>query len=84
MKDKEARKDTRDLYKMVYGFLRKIDEIPKLEGISIKDCPKCKHEVMAKTYYIAPTRFPGAFICLSCGTKFTCSKVCKIVETDEK
>ena len=43
--------------------------------ISIRDCPKCEHPVLAKKIWSIIHQ------CLTCGTKFTCSNecVCRVV-----
>lgn len=61
----------------------------KLDDIFIKDCPKCKHPVLA---VVTPQRInevtpqdvldgirgwtPAHHQCLTCGSKFTCSEKC--------
>ena len=58
-------------------------ETGELSNVSIKDCPKCKHLVMARFYYVMPKLEIGErFQCLSCGSKFFCTTecVCKVLE----
>ena len=90
MKDTKARElivimdnELTELYKELH---RGTD---RFENISIKDCPKCKHEVLAKGI---PPLFDGGLIpamlttscfkCLTCGSKFICSEkqVCELLD----
>ncbi len=48
MKDKEAREYIRDLDSDVKMLSRTINELNLLSGLSVKDCPKCKHPVLAQ------------------------------------
>ena len=95
MKDKEGR----ERVERILRTLEKVDgeqqaEIINLQrsimdGVSVKDCPKCKHPVMAieSTYpehteynssglpsVFTATAMYSCFQCLTCGIKFTCSR----------
>jgi len=51
MKDKEARKQLNDLSETIHGSFKNegmITYTQALRGVSIKDCPKCNHPVMAQ------------------------------------
>lgn len=63
--------------------------IKELRGITIKDCPKCKHRVLALnldevysnntcvlSFNIGSGDTRRIFQCLTCGSKFTCSNEC--------
>ncbi len=91
MKDKEARKDINELHLAFGYFTQRFDGHP-LKDLSIKDCPKCQHSVLAKE--IAFNHYPMGdgktlnlpiplhYQCLTCGTKFTCStkEVCEVID----
>ena len=76
MKDKEAREAIK--------FIK--DELKDIPITYIRDCPECNHPVLATRYGtlggLEMFGFDYPYQCLSCGTKFTCSKECvsKLVE----
>lgn len=87
MKDEEVR----ERISRVEGRMRRLEQIvspsfPK--DISIKECPKCKHPVLARviaSFTEEAAFYPGGkkqYQCLTCGSKFTCSEkcVCELVE----
>ena len=89
MKDKEARKDLVMLRNILVALKKRVQE-SELD-VEIKDCPKCKHPVMAqyhKLYSVVNLCHPKGyntldyFQCLTCGSKFTCSNecVCKLLD----
>ena len=92
MKDKEYILRLEQLEREVGIYATALAELSKatmgVEGVSIKDCPKCEHSVLAQAvgrYTIYSVGYPGypcLYQCLTCGSKFTCSNecVCKIVE----
>lgn len=51
----------------------------ELKSISIKECPKCGHDVWAKG---TTSHILTIYQCLTCGSKFTCSKkyVCELID----
>lgn len=58
------------------NFLHRANALlDKFECISIKDCPKCKHPVLAKGYC-------EIYQCLTCGVKFRCTEkcVCEVID----
>lgn len=56
------------------NFLHRAESLlGELRDISIKDCPVCKHPVMAK---LTEDRNVWYYRCLACGSKFTCSEKC--------
>jgi len=61
-----------------------------VSGISIKDCPRCKHPVMAKEEIYPDDDWRDKNLqswwrCLTCGCRFTCSNECVCREVrDEK
>jgi len=66
---------------------RKVANLEFPSALSVKDCPKCKHPVLAvfhpeeieTTYYAS---LSGWWRCLTCGVKFVCSnkQVCEVVK----
>ncbi len=76
----------------VLSVENELDALYELSNVSIKECPKCKHEVMAKGLVCwdeVPNTLGGVdafgkfgYKCLTCGVKFTCTKkeVCEVVE----
>lgn len=108
MKDKEARSRIDSLGAQVLGSYGQtmilggdslLNRIEKLEYISIKDCPKCKHPVLVQkqvvNHFGATTsitlsdvdtsELTKTFRCLTCGSKFTYSEkcVCRLIEEGE-
>jgi len=86
MKDKKAREEIEELLHQMECHI-KSHRRNLLLGLSIKDCPKCKHLVLAKEWVDlwsgnTAVSYPTHFQCLTCGVKFTCSNecVCKIIE----
>lgn len=81
MKDKVARRDIEEL-KLADGYLGK--RFHKLDEIDIKDCPECKHRVMALrgAHAIREGSSYWTYQCLAHGCKFTCKNefVCRVVE----
>lgn len=70
---------------------RLVNATENLANISTKDCPACKHEVLAKN--LTGSKFDNDFLraldtkiykCLTCGSKFTCSEecVCKLIKEE--
>ena len=65
--------------------------LDKLEHLSLKDCPQCKHPVLARYIDVPPylARFykirQSHFQCLTCGAKFTCTEkqVCELIKEGE-
>lgn len=105
MKDNEARKMINKLRKELYANLNAINERITIEfkglpDISIKDCPKCKHPVLAQewkpestmnlTFYCTTTSSisspPPTYQCLTCGSKFTCEDKCvyELMDADKE
>ncbi len=94
MKDKEAREQIHSLRRGIDEIVGVLNRFTNL-NISIKDCPKCKHPVLAQQladgnqylalYVIGHNNAP-TFQCLSCGSAFTCRDecVCKVIEDDRK
>ena len=88
MKDKEARIRISSLEKPCAVGRPSLKPINPLEGISIKECPKCQHDVMVKSWEehvggsIPAALFRMVFQCLTCGSKFTCStkEVCELID----
>ncbi len=87
MKDKEAQKDIKDIYTRLDSIedsVRRYSDLPNI--LSIKDCPKCKHEVLAKEH--KKVSLSGACLytefyqCLTCGSQFNCSEkqVCELIK----
>ncbi len=91
MKDRKARWDIENLCTKI----REIDgelERSLIHCLSIKDCPKCEHKVLAQSYveiiYGKKSKQESYFYdetryqCLTCGSKFTCSEkcVCELIE----
>jgi len=91
MKDKKAREELAWLKEE----LRQKGLSPwlgNLRNVSIKHCPRCKHDVIAVekytpknitsnctvggTYYVLPDDTFEYYHCLTCGSKFTCSNEC--------
>jgi len=85
MKDKEARRDILDVLQELRDHKRK----GALADVVIRDCPKCKHPVLAKgtrkaytengsTFYISDYDWSPdkgvSYQCLTCSCKFACSK----------
>ena len=101
MKDKALRRKADDLEMAIARLREKHNLLVKLVGdVSIKCCPKCKHDVMAKKRnwdmiedssqwhdgrYIHRIG-DSHYLCLTCGSKFTCSDecVCKLIEEELK
>ena len=56
-----------------------------LKDISIKDCPACKHPVLALNHKgTSGTEVISVswdyYQCLTCGSKFTCSEKCELID----
>ncbi len=101
MKDKEAREIMKEGFRCLgvevffeYGYVGHSDDLVKektkemineLGEVSIKDCPKCKHPVMASNCEVmvddGSYHYDRHYQCLTCGSEFTCSSecVCKLV-----
>lgn len=82
MKDTEARNMIR---RIAAAEFRGRTLLGRLENLSVKNCPKCKHPVLARhnsegAEYVAPN-----YQCLTCGSKFICSNecVCKLIEEEK-
>ena len=98
MKDREVKlltkEDSMNLGSVGYSVVGRISQLEKMiaefdQDISIKDCPKCKHPVLAQQNVICKT-LSGNYIkyghqCLTCGSKFTCSEqqVCELIKEGE-
>jgi len=92
MKDKELREELGmdgtwrrgSLWDRIEGSIEVTD---RLKGISIKDCPKCKHPALVgdRTLFLEHPKYKkGYFQCLTCGSKLTCSErsVCEVIKED--
>ena len=83
MKDKELREilsigENCSILKRVQKVEMQTYRCRDLENISLKDCPKCKHRVLANQIMFIPETYQ----CLTCGSSFTCTEkcVCELVE----
>lgn len=101
MKDEDVRERVKRLEEDIHGlngddssysFVGIIKELSRtilsnrLDALSLKDCPKCKHPVLAqkKTEIVKDMgvyNYKEVHQCLTCGSQFTCSNecVCKLV-----
>ena len=82
MKDKEARGQIQSVQREM-RYNRELCRKEHLNALSIKDCPKCKHPVLAQGLdYFVGVEIKTDFRCLTCGSKFRCFEkcVCEIVE----
>lgn len=100
MKDKEARESTKEHKEKIEALDRRFNHIMReLGGISIKDCPKCKHPVMTHligerqngfdpvasgSWSLAMPIYQDVYQCLTCGAKLTCSEKCACELIDEE
>ena len=96
MKDKELRQTVQGLFKGI-GYLLTFQCVPEENNLLVKDCPKCKHPVVAlRTTETTPYHIKGeparrgmitldCYQCLSCGVKFTCSNkcVCEVIKEEK-
>jgi len=99
MKDKKAREVNEEIAKAVDYLRGRICDVETFaRSVSIEDCPKCKHPVLAvekegeiiegsrSCFYggISYDRKPNYHQCLTCGVKFVCSnkQVCEVVKDD--
>ena len=80
MKDKVARRDIRQLEIDLHNRIKVLERT----GLTVKNCPKCGHLVLAQAIWaqhpLAP-RYGELHQCLTCGVKFSCEhkSVCEVV-----
>jgi len=81
MKDKELRErldyQAEDI-RINRAMIFKLENRLPSERISIKECPKCEHDVLAVYKIVIGVVGMGqyGYQCLTCGSKFTCSEKC--------
>lgn len=89
MKDKDARYWIKGLQLELEELRERVEELKS--PFEIKDCPKCKHPVMAQyrqPNHIAHFNHPDIYDagdyyqCLTCGSRFTCFSECKLVDKE--
>jgi len=54
-------------------------------GLTVKNCPKCKHPVLAQAVWAQTPKLPrigDIHQCLTCGCKFTYKKIEQLVEDE--
>ena len=79
MKDKEARKDIKTLERELHDRIKVLERT----GLSVKNCPKCKHPVMAQAIWAQTPELPrigNLHQCLTCGSKFTFKETEQLLE----
>ena len=94
MKDSEVREKAR-FNELAIDYLTRRIEILEGRMPEVKDCPECKHPVLAITHPYRTISITNVhtgsgytkvddpcFQCLTCGTKFTCAlkNVCEILK----
>ena len=79
MKDKEIRERIESLEKDLHDRIKILERT----GLTVKDCPKCKHPVLAQAKWAQasgqPPRIGNLHQCLTCGSKFTFKEVEQLV-----
>ena len=70
MTDKDARKSIKLLEENLHDRIKVLERT----GLTVKNCPKCKHPVMAQAIWaqsVGMPRIGNSYQCLTCGSKFT-------------